>query len=580
VSASSTSPEALSYLQSLQYVVSVSRDREVNIRETFHSTSAHTAGGASKSFPYSWGLDRIDQSSLPLDEATYSPPAGSGGGEGVNVYVIDTGIDTTHEAFANLPGSTRTVANIFNTFGDVTPNTDDYGHGSHCAGTIGGLNVGVAPRANIFGLKVFNSDGVGTTSDILRAMQAVLDIRMSDPYTPMVASMSFSDWCEGECESDPQVLAVRMLTENNIAVIASAGQSGYSNGIDACWKTPASTSTAITVGVSTQADEFAYWSNFGKCVDIVAPGEDILSVCSEGSLLCDSGTEKYVLDSGTSMAVPHVAGVTALWLSQTTLPSTAPPSVESIKQALQCTSSNALSLWDWQTQSVNKLVQVPPSTFTSVADAAMSCDRSAGCSGSADECSGNGNCLFGTCLCNGNYDGASCETLGPPSWVWYTWCCKGGELSKNTIPLNTIAFLWTDLIPSTVYYGSPSPDSFAVVFYNLGVWEENCKSTVEVVIYSTGKIEIAYVSNSVGNSCGYSPVSVGIKGRGGAGGEYEQLYGPTMTDIPQKLRVVFTPISPPSPSPVSSPTSVLKKSSPKSTTTPKAKAAIGESLPR
>jgi hypothetical protein len=175
---------------------------------------------------------------------------------------------------------------------------------------------------------------------------------------------------------------------------------------------------------------------------------------------------------------------------------------------------------------------------------AGACDVSVGCSVASDDsvCSGHGSCVFGVCVCSDNYTGNECGILGPPSWVYSTFCCDGEAMSDgDSAPYDTIAFLWTDLNPYSgkVYYGSPSGDDFALVFSDVNPYGGNCASTVEVVIDSSGRIQIEFVTNPIGNHCGSNDVSVGIKGSKDSVLSYQQVYGPATRGIPDVGRLTF-----------------------------------------
>jgi subtilisin family serine protease len=278
------SDEALRFLSGHEHVLSVEPNRRVSVvGDHLRAEPRPSPARALTSSPYSWGLDRIDQASLPLDQATYVPPADSNGGARVDVFVVDTGLDTTHAEFSNT--GARTVANLYNGYGNVTEDTDRHGHGSHCAGTAGGINVGVAPMANIYGVKVLSDSGSGS-STIVDGLELVLARRVADPARPMVVSMSLGGYCGTGCGTSSMNLAVNELSAAEITVMMAAGNSAA----DACERTPASASTAVTVGSTTSADAVSSFSSIGSCVDILAPGSSILSACaSNSSASCVNG---------------------------------------------------------------------------------------------------------------------------------------------------------------------------------------------------------------------------------------------------------------------------------------------------
>jgi len=229
-----------------------------------------------------------------------------------NVFVVDTGIDTAHIEFAEGQGSfPRHVENLWDAFdGDRAPRVgatvDDVGHGTHCAGIIGGQSVGVAPAANLFGIKVLNGKGEGSDVDIVRGLQFVLEWYKTHDHPPTVVSMSIGGVCSSraDCSKDVVVVAVEKLTAAGISVVVAAGNSDC----DACLQTPAFAPSAITVGASDMQDAGAVFSDYGQCLDVFAPGVDISSACARD--LC--GTDgAYTSMSGTSMATPFVAGVVA-----------------------------------------------------------------------------------------------------------------------------------------------------------------------------------------------------------------------------------------------------------------------------
>ncbi len=236
-----------------------------------------------------WGLDRIDQRSLPLD-STFTP---AGDGSGVTVYVIDTGIRTTHTEYAS-----RVVAGYDFVDNDSDPSDCD-GHGTHVAGTAVGSTYGVAKAASVSGVRVLNCYGNGYTSDVVAGMNWV---RTNHSSGDAVVNMSLGGGGSKSIDD-----AVAALTSANITVVVAAGNSND----DAQYYSPARAATAITVGSTTSTDARSSFSNYGSTVDIFAPGSSILSAWYT------SNTASNTLN-GTSMASPHVAGAAAVYLGLNT----------------------------------------------------------------------------------------------------------------------------------------------------------------------------------------------------------------------------------------------------------------------
>jgi subtilisin family serine protease len=229
----------------------------------------------------SWGLDRIDQRSLPLS-GTYSYTATA---SAVRAYVIDTGIYTAHSQFGGR------ASNVYDALGGN--GQDCNGHGTHVAGTIGGSSYGIARAVLLRGVRVLNCSGSGSTSGIIAAVDWVRTNRIN----PAVANLSL-----GGGYSSSLNTAINNLANSGVFVAVAAGNENQ----NACNVSPASAASAYTTAASTSSDAKASYSNYGSCVDGYAPGSSIRSAW------IGSTTATNTI-SGTSMASPHVAGVAALY---------------------------------------------------------------------------------------------------------------------------------------------------------------------------------------------------------------------------------------------------------------------------
>jgi subtilisin family serine protease len=242
--------------------------------------------------PPNWGDDRIDQRNLPLDQS-YTYPANPG--LGAHVYVIDTGINTSHNEFTGRVGNGRdTVDN------DDTA-TDCHGHGTHVAGTAVGTTYGVAKKATVHPVRSLNCQGSGTTTGLV----AGFDWVTANAIKPAV--VNYSVGCQSRCPVGSINDAVNRLMNGGVSFVQAAGNAND----DACYYGEKSNLAAITVGSMTSTDARSSFSNWGTCLDLFAPGSSIISAWYT------SNTATNTI-SGTSMASPHVAGVAALYLGQNT----------------------------------------------------------------------------------------------------------------------------------------------------------------------------------------------------------------------------------------------------------------------
>jgi subtilisin family serine protease len=242
------------------------------------ATATTTQSGAT------WGLDRIDQRDLPLSGTyTYTPT-----GAGVRAYIIDTGILTSHTQF----GGRASVG--VDEVGDGHNGIDCHGHGTHVSGTVGGSTYGVAKSVTLIAVRVLDCTGSGTNSGVIAGMDWVTSNRV----LPAVANMSL-----GGGFSQAVNDAVTRLTNAGVSLSVAAGNENQ----DACNTSPASAPSAITVGATTSTDARASYSNYGSCLDVFAPGDNITSAWYTSTTATNT-------ISGTSMASPHVTGVAALYL--------------------------------------------------------------------------------------------------------------------------------------------------------------------------------------------------------------------------------------------------------------------------
>ncbi|KAF8923028.1 serine protease [Dissophora ornata] len=245
-----------------------------------------------------WGLARIShRKGLTLgtfNKYEHNP----NGGEGISAFVIDTGINIEHKEFEGRAVWGATIPN-----GD--PDSDDNGHGTHCAGTIGSRAYGVSKKVKVIAIKVLRSNGSGTMSDVVAGVDFAVESHLAlkskqgSKYKGSVANMSL-----GGGKSRPLDSAVTNAVASGLHFAVAAGNDNR----DACDYSPAAVETAVTVGASALDDSRAYFSNNGPCVDIFGPGLNI-----ESTWIGSDSAKRTI--SGTSMASPHVAGLIAYYLS-------------------------------------------------------------------------------------------------------------------------------------------------------------------------------------------------------------------------------------------------------------------------
>ncbi|MBC6450201.1 S8 family peptidase [Actinokineospora xionganensis] len=242
-----------------------------------------------------WGLDRVDQRDLPLNQ-TFDYPANPG--QGVHVYIVDSGLNSAHQDFTGRVGAGRDLVD-----NDSTPQ-DCNGHGTHVAGSAAGTTYGLAKKATVHAVRVLDCAGSGTSDAILGGMNWV----KTNGIKPAV--VNFSIGCRSRCTQQSWDDGAKAVIDSGIQWVQAAGNSND----DACYYSPQKLPAAVTVGNSNQQDARytgTGQSNYGSCLDIWAPGTSIVSASHSSN----TGTATM---TGTSMASPHVAGAAALYLGQNT----------------------------------------------------------------------------------------------------------------------------------------------------------------------------------------------------------------------------------------------------------------------
>ncbi|KAG6826465.1 hypothetical protein H0H92_015677, partial [Tricholoma furcatifolium] len=287
--------EALSALSTSPEVDSISEDGVVYTTDIVTQTNAP------------WGLSRLSAQSPVVGDVfglNYSYAYDSSAGSGSNIYIIDTGIMTTHNQFVDR-------ARWGAAFGGYS-SADGNGHGTHCAGIAAGTDYGVAKLANLIAVKVLSDAGSGSIIDIISGIEWVCnDSRQSGQNS--VASMSFG----GVFNPALNRAVENLISDCGVHAVVAAGNSATL----AALYSPASAEGTITVGASNINDEWATYSNYGLDVALFAPGSNITSsyIGNPDAIpptSADSNLSKSTkVLSGTSMATPHVAGLVAYLMS-------------------------------------------------------------------------------------------------------------------------------------------------------------------------------------------------------------------------------------------------------------------------
>ncbi|NXQ63149.1 PCSK9 convertase, partial [Anthoscopus minutus] len=247
-----------------------------------------------------WNLGRI----VPPQPSsgTYSPP---NKGDLVDIYLLDTSVQSSHReiegrvtvtGFESIPDEDGTH------FHRQASKCDR--HGTHVAGVLSGRDAGVATGAKIRSLRVLNCQGKGTVSGTLMALEFIRRTREARPDAPLLVALPLAG-----AQSPALNAGCRRLARAGAVLVAAAGN--YKD--DACLYSPASEPEVITVGATDSEDRPAsigtLGTNFGRCVDLFAPGDDIIGASSDCSTC-------FTAQSGTSQAAAHVAGgIAAVLLS-------------------------------------------------------------------------------------------------------------------------------------------------------------------------------------------------------------------------------------------------------------------------
>jgi subtilisin family serine protease len=257
---------------------------------------------------WGWHLDRVDEKPSLAANAEKDRYHYTKTGAGVTAYIIDSGVNTDHREFdpqGRAKAGPGSGFDALRTSTDPAYGRDCNGHGTHVAGILGGKTFGVAKDVDIVSIRVLDCNGSGTTSNVIAGIDRVTGIKRANPAKAMVANMSLGG-------SSNAALDQAVWNSINAGVtysIAAGNGNVLGSGQDACNTSPARVKAAVTVGAIDNTDKRTTWSNYGGCVDIYAPGNNVVS-----SYGATSDRTAWKVLSGTSMAAPVVGGVAALLL--------------------------------------------------------------------------------------------------------------------------------------------------------------------------------------------------------------------------------------------------------------------------